>query len=208
MKKILLTVAALAAMSISSQAATIQVVCSGLLISLGQSSNGTAGPSQVCPTFSALGLTQAGGSFTLSAGTNTVLDYQFDYTGLQGTITGLSESFTTANPATGPINTTSSTLASYRQISSGWGVDAGANTTGLTPDSLGNLTNSQAFTVSGSATQSGNNGVNFVNGGSINFKVTYTYDFVPQSGVPEPSTVALIGAGLVGLASVARRRRS
>lgn len=36
--------------------------------------------------------------------------------------------------------------------------------------------------------------------------VTLNYN-LPASGVPEPSTVALIGAGLVGIASIARRRR-
>jgi hypothetical protein len=39
--------------------------------------------------------------------------------------------------------------------------------------------------------------------------VRYTYDAIPTVGdVPEPTTVALLGAGLVGIAAFSRRRRS
>ncbi len=40
------------------------------------------------------------------------------------------------------------------------------------------------------------------------FDIRYVVDYTPeQTGVPEPSTVALMGAGLVALATAARRRR-
>jgi hypothetical protein len=46
-------------------------------------------------------------------------------------------------------------------------------------------------------------------GFSASVFVTYTYETVPvvEGEVPEPTTVALIGAGLLGVAAAARRRR-
>jgi len=66
-----------------------------------------------------------------------------------------------------------------------------------------------AFTVNVSFTKGID--VNNVYGGAATgaVAVVYTYDTIPTNGeVPEPSTVALIGAGLVGVAAAARRRRS
>lgn len=80
----------------------------------------------------------------------------------------------------------------------------GINGAGATTSFTNNIT----FTLSSIAQGSGND---FRGGSSVALFATFVYEpFVPPSNggeIPEPSTVALIGAGLVGVAAVARRRR-
>ena len=199
MKKILMLAVAAAAFSTASFAASVTIGCT---IATGDASGN---PATVTP--SAAALQSVCPSFSIAAGSITNVDF-FVLTGFTGngfandtlTITGTysptSGTFT-LNPVvcatTGTGNVSSTTCgAGNTTITS--------RTDGLGGSTIGGTSFNLTYGVSGDA------GLPFAGSTSGQAVVTFTYN-VPQSGVPEPSTVALIGAGLVGVASIARRRR-
>ncbi len=197
MKKILLITAATLAMSISSFGATFSQDCTN-------TANSVAGAAVAsnenvsCPSF---GVVPAG--FQITSVSISVLS-SFNGNGTVSTPNdGQLQINITYDPAVGTPNTASCNL------------DATTTTTSLlcsnvfTDTPVAGTTSYAAFLVNVSFLKGID--ANNVYGGQASgaVGVTYTYTLIPSTnGVPEPTTVALMGAGLVALATAARRRRS
>ena len=181
MKKILMAAALLSLASISTFAATLSGQCGSPVVF----STGAGGPVSVsCPSF-----TIGGGNVFYSLTLELVGDYS--YTGPSSSVPNINETYTYVITAGGytPVTTTQTQVTNQ------------ANQHSFVSLNLFSAT-APVGTVSVSA--SNNTGqTNLASLQSVFY--TYTYD-LPQN-IPEPSTVALIGAGLVGVASIARRRR-
>ena len=186
MKKILLATVATVCLSMSMSASTISQL-------LTQSNGGGNGSNVLMfSTFSAL----TGGNATLTL-TGTTVDYALDYSLIISGTPTITQSVTglwNVSVSGGSAGTYAAATPFFSALISGGAATAEPQI------NLGVNGTPASFTYASS-----------VSGGQVGntngaFYVTYSYNF-PSSGVPEPSTVALIGAGLVGIASIARRRR-
>ncbi len=197
MKKILMLSVAALALSSASFAATFTIGCT-----IGAASAASPGVLTGVDISVCQGLSLAAGS-TISSVEFSVLTgftgngFSNDSLTITGTYTPTVGTFT-VNPVmcatTGTGNVSSTTCGTIP--SPGFT----SQTSGLGGASVAGTTFNVGWGISGDA------GLPFNGSVSGQAVVTFTYD-LPQSGIPEPSTVALIGAGLVGVASIARRRR-
>jgi hypothetical protein len=182
MKKIFLAAALMSMASISSFALTMTSNCSNSPLSM-TPSGGFVGGSLSCVGF----------PVALPAGAinvNYVFQYGVDFTVDQFNAANPSISFS-FDPPGGIFDTTgSSTLGSTGVVTVG-----PVNTTGSDGSYF------SAFNVGFNASVTSN-----ITNVTVNARFLVNYDPAP-SGIPEPSTVALMGAGLVGVAAFARRKR-
>jgi hypothetical protein len=183
MKKIFLAAALMSMASISSFALTMTSSCSNSPLSISPVA-GVANGTLNCVGF----------PVALPAGAINV-SYQFQY-GVDFTV----DQFNAANPSiTFSFNNPGTGLDVTNVISSVGStgiVNVGpVGTTGSDASYFAALTSSFTSTVSSNITNV-----------TVNGRFLVNYDPAP-SGIPEPSTVALMGAGLVGVAAFARRKR-
>ena len=196
MKKFFLVAALVAASSLGSFAAIMTGTCGSA--DMGNTANAGTPINIACP------------GFTVAAGeqvTSIVLTFYGSYSG--GNISATDQaaftfsitnngSFSTWSSFSNPYNTTSGGPEPTSQVGFTAAAPISATTVGQTGVITGPTGTARFAVVQGMIA-------------STNFNFTLTYDYTTAlipSGIPEPTTVALIGAGLVGLATAARRRRS
>lgn len=183
MKKILMASVLLSLASLSTFGAQMISSCSNSPLSIAPSGN-TANGNLTCAAFSLL---PAGSTIT-----GYTFQYGVDFTVDQFNAANPSITFSFNNPGTAlDVTNITSTVGSTGIVTVGPVATTGSDASYFSPIT-------SAFT---STTTSNITNV------TVNGRFLLDYN-LPQSGVPEPSTVALIGAGLVGVASIARRRRS
>ncbi len=197
MKKILLIAAATLAMSISSFGASFST---GLIFCGGALYNQAAEVVNGSNSFACSGFTVAPG-FQLDS---VILRYELDYTATNAGANTVTVEFNPSPNAT--YNPDPTVLVQAGNGSSGGPqVAFAADIASLFPISGPFNYVGASIVLTPSNFSFGSTGLV---GASANVFVTYTYSDIPSTeGVPEPSTVALIGAGLIGVAAAARRRR-
>lgn len=182
MKKILMAAALLSLASLSSFGAQMISSCSNSPLSIAPAAN-VANGNLSCAAFSVL---PAGSTIT-----GYTFQYGVDFTVDQFNAANPSVTFSFNNPGTAlDVTNVLTTVGSTGIVTVG-----PVGTTGSDASYLAAITSAFTSTTSNNITNV-----------TINGRFILDYN-LPQSGVPEPSTVALIGAGLVGVASIARRRR-
>jgi hypothetical protein len=184
MKKIFLAAALMSMASISSFALTMTSSCaSGLPTSITPVA-GIANANLSCVGFPvALPVDAINVSYTFQ--------YGVDFTVDQFNAANPSITFSFTNPGTGlTVTNVVSTVGSTGIVTVG-----PVGTTGSDASYFSAFTSAFTSTVSSNITNV-----------SVSGRFLVNYDPAP-SGVPEPSTVALMGAGLVGVAAYARRKR-
>jgi len=96
----------------------------------------------------------------------------------------------------GSINPSHGCVGTYQSVFSGFSLEASGSTGATVLGSYtSSLTNSDLHNLQG---QSGINAVNYGSGSVL----------IPLIGTPEPTSIALMGLGLVGLGFAGRKKRS
>ncbi len=213
MKSFFLSAAFMLALSTVSSAALVQVFCgsanslNGSAAGGGASGNGGYGSSTInCASFA------IGAGSTLN---NVLIDVRFSYDGNETGIstnavvgvTPVPPSFGTNNAILAISAVTGSANYNIINVPSRSGNNGGAllsGNPGVTGANVNAFVSNIAFSLSSIAQGAGND---FRGGTTVALFATYDYTLA-QSAIPEPTSVALIGVGLVALATAARRRRS
>ncbi|MEO5926525.1 MAG: choice-of-anchor E domain-containing protein [Bryobacteraceae bacterium] len=142
--------------------------------------------------------------------TNSVTTIGLVFTGPDATIVSVNQASTPPCSGTVNANTTNTTCAATVFSGLNGPVVAAASIAayqGAGGGSFNVNASGQLVSASGSGGPGSAGRVFFGGDGSIGGTVTLSYDYTPgQSSVPEPSTSALIGSGLIGLFALARRR--